>query len=182
MTSAPSAATAHAATAPPPALSKLASMRLLLRRVWALSKPYYASEEKWKARLLLAAIIGLNLAIVYMAVLFAWLAVVFRAEIETLRSHLLQEKFAFVDNLIAWLARIERLLAPLLLLLAVLLGAYTICCCKLRIKPTIFSDGKYILYRSSYTDFSIPMSKLIKSITYINIIQTEERSILQEHI
>ena len=59
---------------------------------------------------------------VYMAVLFAWLAVVFRAEIETLRSHLLQEKFAFVDNLIAWLARIERLLAPLLLLLAVLLG------------------------------------------------------------
>jgi putative ATP-binding cassette transporter len=45
-------------------------MRLLLRRVWALSKPYYASEEKWKARLLLAAIIGLNLAIVYMAVLF----------------------------------------------------------------------------------------------------------------
>ena len=70
MTSAPSAATAHAATAPPPALSKLASMRLLLRRVWALSKPYYASEEKWKARLLLAAIIGLNLAIVYMAVLF----------------------------------------------------------------------------------------------------------------
>jgi vitamin B12/bleomycin/antimicrobial peptide transport system ATP-binding/permease protein len=50
--------------------SKLAAMRLLLSRVWALSKPYYASEKKWQARLLLAAIIGLNLAMVYMAVLF----------------------------------------------------------------------------------------------------------------
>jgi protein NrfD len=68
---------------------------------------------------------GVMLFQVYMAVLFAWLAVVFRTEIETLRRHLLQEKFAFVDDLIAWLARIERLLAPLLLLLAVLLGAYT---------------------------------------------------------
>ena len=68
---------------------------------------------------------GVMLLQVYMAVLFAWLAVVFRTEIETLRRHLLQEKFAFVDDLIAWLARIERLLAPLLLLLAVLLGAYT---------------------------------------------------------
>ncbi|MNC24842.1 Polysulfide reductase, NrfD [compost metagenome] len=68
---------------------------------------------------------GVMLFQVYMAVLFAWLAVVFRSEIETLRRHLLQEKFAFVDDLIAWLARIERLLAPLLLLLAVLLGAYT---------------------------------------------------------
>jgi protein NrfD len=66
---------------------------------------------------------GVMLFQVYMAVLFAWLAVVFRTEIETLRRHLLQEKFAFVDGLIAWLARIERLLAPLLLLLAVLLGA-----------------------------------------------------------
>jgi len=63
-------ATTGAADAKLPALSKLAAMRLLLRRVWALSKPYYASEEKWKARLLLAAIIGLNLAMVYMAVLF----------------------------------------------------------------------------------------------------------------
>ena len=62
---------------------------------------------------------------VYMAVLFRLAGGGVSAEIETLRRHLLQEKFAFVDNLIAWLARIERLLAPLLLLLAVLLGAYT---------------------------------------------------------
>lgn len=68
---------------------------------------------------------GVMLFQLYMAVLFAWLAVVFRTEIERLHRHLFKEKFAFVDDLIAWLARIERLLAPLLLLLAVLLGAYT---------------------------------------------------------
>jgi len=68
---------------------------------------------------------GVMLFQVYMAVLFAWLAVVFRAEIAVLRRQLLVDKFAFVDGLIGWLARLERLLAPLLLLLAVLLGAYT---------------------------------------------------------
>ncbi len=41
-----------------------------VRRVWALSKPYYFSDEKWAARGLLAAIVALNLALVYMAVLF----------------------------------------------------------------------------------------------------------------
>ena len=37
-------------------------------RVWALSAPYFRSEDKWKARGLLAAIVGLNLAAVYMLV------------------------------------------------------------------------------------------------------------------
>ena len=40
-----------------------------LKRVWALSAPYFASREKWKARALLAAIVVLNLASVYMLVL-----------------------------------------------------------------------------------------------------------------
>ena len=40
-----------------------------LKRVWALSAPYFASSEKWKARGLLAAIVLLNLASVYMLVL-----------------------------------------------------------------------------------------------------------------
>ena len=40
-----------------------------LKRVWALSAPYFASSEKWKARALLAAIVLLNLASVYMLVL-----------------------------------------------------------------------------------------------------------------
>jgi len=40
-----------------------------LKRVWALSAPYFKSDEKWKARALLAAIVLLNLASVYMLVL-----------------------------------------------------------------------------------------------------------------
>ena len=44
--------------------------RLQLSRVWALSLPYFQSEEKWRARLLLAACVGLNLGMVYLMVLF----------------------------------------------------------------------------------------------------------------
>lgn len=51
------------------ARGKLASFGLFVRRVWALAVPYFASEEKWKARGLLAAIVALNLALVYMTVL-----------------------------------------------------------------------------------------------------------------
>ncbi len=40
-----------------------------LKRVWALSRPYFESDEKWKARGLLTAIVLLNLASVYMLVL-----------------------------------------------------------------------------------------------------------------
>ena len=40
-----------------------------LKRVWTLSAPYFRSDEKWKARGLLAAIVLLNLAAVYMLVL-----------------------------------------------------------------------------------------------------------------
>jgi putative ATP-binding cassette transporter len=43
--------------------------RLQLRRVWSLSLPYFQSEEKWRARLLLAACVGLNLGMVYLMVL-----------------------------------------------------------------------------------------------------------------
>ena len=50
--------------------SKLASFRQQLSRVYALTRPYFHSEEKWKARGMLAAIVALNLALVYMAVLF----------------------------------------------------------------------------------------------------------------
>lgn len=44
--------------------------RLQLRRVWALSLPYFKSEDKWRARGLLAACVSLNLGMVYMMVLF----------------------------------------------------------------------------------------------------------------
>jgi putative ATP-binding cassette transporter len=45
-------------------------MHALTRRVWALSKPYFVSDDKWQARGMLAAIVALNLGMVYMAVLF----------------------------------------------------------------------------------------------------------------
>jgi putative ATP-binding cassette transporter len=52
------------------ATSKLQAFQLQVRRVWTLSRPYFDSDEKWRARGLLAAIIALNLGLVYMSVLF----------------------------------------------------------------------------------------------------------------
>ena len=51
------------------ALSKFQSFRLFAGKVGALAAPYFNSEEKWRARGLLAAIVALNLAAVYMLVL-----------------------------------------------------------------------------------------------------------------
>jgi len=48
---------------------RLAAMRATTRKIWALTTPFFASEHKWKARALLAAIVALNLAAVYMLVL-----------------------------------------------------------------------------------------------------------------
>jgi vitamin B12/bleomycin/antimicrobial peptide transport system ATP-binding/permease protein len=48
---------------------KLAEMRATARRIWALTTPFFSSEQKWKARALLAAIVLLNLGAVYMLVL-----------------------------------------------------------------------------------------------------------------
>jgi vitamin B12/bleomycin/antimicrobial peptide transport system ATP-binding/permease protein len=49
--------------------NKLAAVRSTTRKVWALTTPYFSSEQKWQARALLAAIVVLNLAAVYMLVL-----------------------------------------------------------------------------------------------------------------
>jgi putative ATP-binding cassette transporter len=49
---------------------KWAGTRQQTQRVWALSRPYFASEHKWMARGMLLAIVVLNLALVYMSVLF----------------------------------------------------------------------------------------------------------------
>jgi vitamin B12/bleomycin/antimicrobial peptide transport system ATP-binding/permease protein len=51
-------------------LSKWAAFRQFTARAWALAAPYFASEEKWKARGLLAAVVALNLGWVYLLVLF----------------------------------------------------------------------------------------------------------------
>lgn len=50
-------------------LEKFTSMKTLARRVWVLSLPYFQSDQKWKARALLVAIVVLNLLAVYMLVL-----------------------------------------------------------------------------------------------------------------
>jgi vitamin B12/bleomycin/antimicrobial peptide transport system ATP-binding/permease protein len=49
--------------------SKLTALKAQARKVWALSLPYFQSEEKWKARGMLALIVALNLGTVYMSVL-----------------------------------------------------------------------------------------------------------------
>ena len=51
-------------------LKNMAHFKAFLGQAWALSVPYFKSEEKWKARALVAAIIALNLAFVYTLVLF----------------------------------------------------------------------------------------------------------------
>jgi len=49
---------------------KLKAFKTFASQAWALTKPYFQSNEKWKARGLLLAIVALNLGLVYMAVLF----------------------------------------------------------------------------------------------------------------
>ena len=48
---------------------KLRGFKHFAARVWALASPYFHSEDRWKARGLLAAIVLLNLGAVYMLVL-----------------------------------------------------------------------------------------------------------------
>lgn len=48
--------------------SRLSASAATTRRVWALTAPYFRSEEKWRARGLLVAIVVLNLAAVYVSV------------------------------------------------------------------------------------------------------------------
>ena len=54
-----------------PSLGKWAATQRQAQRVWAHAKPYFTeSDERWKALLLLASVVALNLALVYMNVLF----------------------------------------------------------------------------------------------------------------
>ena len=59
-----------ASNAPPSREGGWAGFSRFVRQVRALAGPYFNSEDKWKARGLLAAIVALNLATVYVAVLF----------------------------------------------------------------------------------------------------------------
>ncbi len=50
-------------------LARLITVGATTRRVWALASPFFRSEQKWQARAMLAGIVALNLAAVYMLVL-----------------------------------------------------------------------------------------------------------------
>jgi putative ATP-binding cassette transporter len=50
-------------------LAKLNTVQGTARKIWALTAPYFSSDQKWRARALLTAIVVLNLASVYMLVL-----------------------------------------------------------------------------------------------------------------
>ena len=50
--------------------AKLQAFKTFAAQAWALTRPYFHSDQKWKARGLLLAIVALNLGLVYMAVLF----------------------------------------------------------------------------------------------------------------
>lgn len=50
--------------------AKLQAFKVFASQAWALTRPYFESDQKWKARGLLLAIVALNLGLVYMAVLF----------------------------------------------------------------------------------------------------------------
>ncbi|MBK5143843.1 cytochrome c nitrite reductase subunit NrfD [Budviciaceae bacterium BWR-B9] len=67
---------------------------------------------------------GVMLFQVYMLVLIVWLAVLFRQEI----ANFLEQRFKglrWINGIISALARFERVLEPLMIFLAVALGAYT---------------------------------------------------------
>ncbi|RZA29308.1 MAG: ABC transporter ATP-binding protein/permease, partial [Lysobacteraceae bacterium] len=70
MTEAPSSAPDASLSRPPAtAAGKWRAFADFCRKAWALTRPYFNSEEKWKARGMLVAIVLLNLAAVYMLVL-----------------------------------------------------------------------------------------------------------------
>jgi putative ATP-binding cassette transporter len=51
-------------------IPSLRNARTFLSQVWTLARPYWWSEERWIARGLFAAVVGLNLGLVYLNVLF----------------------------------------------------------------------------------------------------------------
>lgn len=48
----------------------MANVKLFLKDLWQLTRPYWYSEEKYQARALLALIVAINLGLVYLEVQF----------------------------------------------------------------------------------------------------------------
>ena len=55
----------------PPWLPPAPPQRIALRRIWALLRPYWFSDDRWPGRGLLALVLGLNLGSVFVTVLLA---------------------------------------------------------------------------------------------------------------
>ena len=73
---------------------RAAALSRFLRDVWTLTRPYWSSEERWVARGLLAAIVALNLGVVFITV---WLTQVNGAIFNALQE---KDQGAFVDQLL----------------------------------------------------------------------------------
>lgn len=72
------------------------------RDFWALTRPYWSSEDRWAARGLLAAIVGLNLGAVYLNVVFnEWNNLFYTALQDLNEAEALHQLFRF-----SWLAAI----------------------------------------------------------------------------
>ncbi|MBR0663970.1 ABC transporter ATP-binding protein/permease [Roseomonas hellenica] len=67
-----------------------------LRDVWAIAGPFWRSEERWRARMLLAVVVALNLALVGMSVLLTYWQNTFYNVLEARNSD------AFLDLLFRW--------------------------------------------------------------------------------
>ncbi len=69
--------------------------------------------------------IGVMLFQLYMVVLIIWLAGIYRNEIEVLRQRFLKDRFSFIKPLLDYFVRHDRIVEAVLLVFAVMLGAYT---------------------------------------------------------
>ncbi|MGL5948818.1 MAG: cytochrome c nitrite reductase subunit NrfD [Aeromonas sp.] len=106
-------------------LAPLSVVLGLLLLIFHLARPWTFWKLMFNYQFDSVMSMGVMLFQLYMAALLGWLAIVFKAEIGQLRQWLLKDKLRFIDGLLTGLARFEGVFSPLLLILAVLLGAYT---------------------------------------------------------
>ena len=100
-------------TLPDPWSSPGRSWSTFLKDAWRLARPYFHSEERWRARLMLFVIVALNLGGVYMAVLFnQWYNVFYNALQDKNVEVFWSQMFRF-----SWLAVIAIILAVYLSLI-----------------------------------------------------------------
>ncbi|HEY4252595.1 MAG TPA: ABC transporter ATP-binding protein/permease [Roseomonas sp.] len=67
-----------------------------MRDAWAIAGPYWRSEERWRARMLLAVVVALNLSLVFMTVLLTYWQNAFYNVLER------KDASAFLDLLFRW--------------------------------------------------------------------------------